>query len=149
MVKTPCFQCRGGLGSIPGRGTKIPHAGRRSQKKKTNNFRIGFGKHGPEPDQSGRTVVVSVSFLFLFFPPQFHFYVSFSSKFLKMFFLLPFLQNLISSRFFRLMYVSLLFSLDPSPILVKLCELHFTLTWVLFWGGGFWLCPAACRILVP
>ena len=37
MVKTPCFHCRG-RGSIPGRGTKIPHATWRSQKteKQTN-----------------------------------------------------------------------------------------------------------------
>ena len=35
VVKTLCFQCRG-LGWIPGRGTKIPHAVQRGQKKVFN-----------------------------------------------------------------------------------------------------------------
>ena len=35
MVKTLCSQCGGaGTGSIPGLGTKIPHAARHGQKKK-------------------------------------------------------------------------------------------------------------------
>ena len=34
VVKTLCFHCRGGTGSIPGRGTKIPQAARRGQKVK-------------------------------------------------------------------------------------------------------------------
>ena len=33
VVRTPCFHC-GGRGSTPGRGTKIPQASRRGQKKK-------------------------------------------------------------------------------------------------------------------
>ena len=33
VVKTPCPHCRG-TGSIPGRGTKIPHAARHGKKKK-------------------------------------------------------------------------------------------------------------------
>ena len=38
VVKTPCFQCRG-TGSIPGLGTKIPHAMLRGQKKKKKGRR--------------------------------------------------------------------------------------------------------------
>ena len=37
VVKTPCFQCRGGACSIPGLGTMIPHAARLGQKKKKKN----------------------------------------------------------------------------------------------------------------
>ena len=37
MVKTPHFQCRS-VGSISGRGTKIPHAAWHSQKKKKCMF---------------------------------------------------------------------------------------------------------------
>ena len=32
VVKTPHFQCRFGMGSMPGQGTKIPHAMQHSQK---------------------------------------------------------------------------------------------------------------------
>ena len=35
MVRAPRFHCRG-LGSIPGRGTKIPQAAQRGQKEKQN-----------------------------------------------------------------------------------------------------------------
>ena len=37
VVRTPCFDC-GGMGSIPGQGTKIPHAtwhGQKQTKKRT------------------------------------------------------------------------------------------------------------------
>ena len=39
MVKTPRFHCRG-AGSIPGRGTKIPHAAWRGQKLKSVSLRL-------------------------------------------------------------------------------------------------------------
>ena len=35
VVRTPCFHC-GGVGSIPGQGTKIPQAVQCGQKTKTN-----------------------------------------------------------------------------------------------------------------
>ena len=34
-----CAPNAGGMGSIPGQGTKIPHAARRGQKKKINKYR--------------------------------------------------------------------------------------------------------------
>ena len=40
MVKTPCFQCRS-AGSIPGLGTKIPHAMLLGGKKKKGRRSLG------------------------------------------------------------------------------------------------------------
>ena len=39
VVKTPSFQCKG-AGSIPGWGTKIPHATQHGQKKKKKKKKI-------------------------------------------------------------------------------------------------------------
>ena len=40
MVKIPWSPCRGDMGSIPGQGTKIPHATWYSQKKKKAKIRF-------------------------------------------------------------------------------------------------------------
>ena len=43
MVKIPRFHCRG---SIPGQGTKIPHAAQRGQKKKKEKRSGELSSHG-------------------------------------------------------------------------------------------------------